>query len=108
VRQLENVIARGWARALAAGAARIEPEHVFETRTPAREATVPADAASMDAGLGYHEAVRRHQGRIVEAALEACAWNVSEAARRLDVSRSHLNDLIRAHGLARRPPAGRP
>lgn len=105
VRQLENVIARGWARALAAGAAAIAPEHLFEGRAP-RAPAERAPGADDEKVIPYHEALRRHQGRVLEAALEACGWNVTEAARRLELSRSHLNDLIRAHGLTRRA-AGR-
>jgi len=103
VRQLENVIARGWARALAEGASTIEPRHLFEVSAgPASGDARSGNASSAsEATVPYHEAVRRAQGRIVSEALEACGWNVSETARRLDVSRSHLNDLIRAHGLSR-------
>ncbi|MBI2898463.1 MAG: sigma-54-dependent Fis family transcriptional regulator [Deltaproteobacteria bacterium] len=91
VRQLENALSRGWATALAEGAALIEPVHLFPTRTEP-EAAEPQT---------YQEAMRRHQARLLGEALDACGWNVSEAARKLALSRSHLNDLIRAHGLSR-------
>ena len=32
---------------------------------------------------------------------EEGGWNVSETARRVGLARSHLNDLIKAHGLSR-------
>jgi len=92
VRQLENVLARGWATALSEGAATLEPRHLFPER---------AASASEAETATFQEATRRFQARLVREALEACAWNVSEAARRLDLSRSRLNELIRAHGLAR-------
>jgi DNA-binding NtrC family response regulator len=98
VRQLENAVARGWARALAEGARRIGPEHVFPDRPC-------AGAGELDP-VGYQEATRRFQGRLLEETLIGCGWNVSEAARRLELSRSHLNELIRAHGLVRKRGEG--
>lgn len=93
VRQLENAIARGWAVALSERADAIEPSHIFPDR-----AAAPGD----DAGpVTYEDAVRRFQGRFLREALESNGWNVSETARRIGVARSHLNDLIRAHGLSR-------
>jgi Nif-specific regulatory protein len=94
VRQLENALARGWARALAEKAPRIEPEHLFPGHAPAA-----ADSGVESAG--YQEVTRRFQKRLLEDALSASDWNVSEAARKLELSRSHLNELIRAHGLTR-------
>ncbi len=94
IRQLENTIQRGWARALAEKSGRIEPHHVFPDRSP--------PSGSADERVSYQEETRRFQGRLVEQTLGACEWNVSEAARRLDLSRSHLNELIRAYGLVRK------
>jgi Nif-specific regulatory protein len=94
--QLENVIARGWATALSEGATSIEPRHLFGQRAGAGPAVVePAGE------LPYQEATRRFQARLLVETLEATQWNVSEAARRLELSRSHLNDLLRAHGISR-------
>jgi DNA-binding NtrC family response regulator len=45
--------------------------------------------------------MRRYQGRFLREALEQGGWNVSETARRIGLARSHLNDLIKAHGLSR-------
>jgi Nif-specific regulatory protein len=95
VRQLDNVVSRGWASALAEPSRVVEPRHLFGS---AKRASLPGE----DEPLGYQEATRRFQGELVATTLESCAWNVSLAARRLGLSRSHLNDLIRAHGLARR------
>ena len=39
--------------------------------------------------------------RMSGSTLEATDWNVSEAARRLDVARSHVYNLIKLHGLTR-------
>ena len=90
VRQLENVVQRGWAVALSEGAAAIEARHVF----PDRSAEAEGDPT-------YEDALRRFQARFLSEALEQGGWNVSETARRIGLSRSHLNDLVKAHGLAR-------
>jgi DNA-binding NtrC family response regulator len=92
VRQLENVVQRGWATALSEGAPSIEPRHVFPDR----------GGGEGDAGAAtYEDAMRRFQARFIREALEEGGWNVSETARRVGLARSHLNDLIRAHGLVR-------
>ncbi|MFO0548223.1 MAG: sigma-54-dependent Fis family transcriptional regulator [Polyangiaceae bacterium] len=104
VRQLENAIARGWATALSESAPVIEPRHLFGDG--ARSATTASSASAVATpaleALTFQEATRRFQAKLIEEALAACEWNVSETARRLELSRSHLNDLIRAFGLARR------
>jgi Nif-specific regulatory protein len=94
VRQLENAVQRGWAVALSESAMAIEPRHIFPDR-PGAAAEEGGEAET------YEEAMRRFQARFVREALEQNGWNVSETARRIGVARSHLNDLIRAHGLAR-------
>ncbi|APR86459.1 Response regulator of zinc sigma-54-dependent two-component system [Minicystis rosea] len=91
VRQLENALQRGWAMALSEGATAIEPRHLFPDR-----------AAESDGGTPtYEDAMRRFQARFIKEALEENGWNVSETARRVGLARSHLNDLIKAHGLVR-------
>ncbi len=92
VRQLENVVQRGWAVALSEGAAAIEPRHLFPDK---------ATGAEPEGPLTYEDAMRRYQGRFLREALEQSGWNVSETARRVGLARSHLNDLIKAHGLSR-------
>jgi Nif-specific regulatory protein len=93
VRQLENALQRGWAVALSENAAAIEPNHLFPDR---------ADDAAEEP-VTYEDALRRFQGRFLREALEQNGWNVSETARRVGLARSHLNDLIKAHGLTRAP-----
>ncbi len=93
VRQLENALQRGWAVALSEGASVIEPRHLFPERAGESEAEAQ----------GYEEAMRRYQARFLREALEQGGWNVSETARRIGLARSHLNDLIKAHGLSRGP-----
>jgi len=90
VRQLENVVQRGWAVALSEGAEAIEPRHLF-----------PSMGDAQGGEPTYDHAMRRYQGLFLREALERSGWNVSETARRIGLARSHLNDLIKAHGLAR-------
>jgi Nif-specific regulatory protein len=93
VRQLENVLQRAWAAALSEGARIIEPVHLFPERSIS---TLPRDEET------YEEATRRFQRSFIEESLRRHGWNVSETSRRLGVARSHLNDMIRVHGLSRR------
>lgn len=94
VRQLEHAVEAAAIRAAAQSAAQIEQSHV----APGSES--PAAAAGA-AGLTFQEATRRFQAELVQQALEDSGWNVVEAARRLDIARSHLYNLIRAFGLER-------
>jgi Nif-specific regulatory protein len=99
VRQLENVLQRGWAVALSESASVIEPRHLFPGRVPgpSTEAGVEDD----DLALGWQDATRRFQEKLLREALVATGWNVSEAGRRLGLARSRVNDLIRVYGLTR-------
>jgi DNA-binding NtrC family response regulator len=50
----------------------------------------------------FQEATRNFQRKLLEETLLATEWNVSEAARRLDLARSHVYNLIHSFGLSRR------
>jgi len=95
VRELLNTVER--AAVLAAGdvADSIEPRHLFPDSGAETESADPA-------GLTFQEATRRFQRQLLTSALDDTGWNVSEAARRLDLARSYLYDLIKAHGLQRK------
>jgi Nif-specific regulatory protein len=93
VRQLENVVQRGWAMANAEQATVLEPRHLFADK---KEQSMNSDEPET-----YEDAMRRFQREFVRAALVKHGWNVSETARRIGVARSHLNEVIRAHGLVR-------
>ena len=93
VRQLENHLEAAAVRASGDRARQIEARHVF----PDLEAE-PADARA----LTFQEATRRFQCDLLERTLDEAQWNVSEAARRLDLARSHVYNLIDAFGLKRR------
>ncbi|HQP39345.1 MAG TPA: sigma 54-interacting transcriptional regulator, partial [Polyangiaceae bacterium] len=93
VRQLENILQRGWAVAVSQSAACIEPAHLFPNAPGAPAGEKPEES--------YDAALRSFQRRFLASALEEHGWNVSETARRIGLARSHLNELIRAHGLSR-------
>jgi DNA-binding NtrC family response regulator len=102
VRQLENVLQRAWAVASSEGSSTIEPRHVFPERGAAKgRGDGAAAGAGADEQETYEDATRGFQRAFLEQALARHEWNVSETARRVGMARSHLNDLIRAHGLTR-------
>ncbi len=49
------------------------------------------------------DATRQFQAQFIRDALEDAGWNVVEAARRLDIARSHLYRLMNAFGIERSP-----
>ncbi len=93
VRQLEHVVQAALIRAAGTGAQQIERTHVFPD--PRAGGPPPEQHET------FQEATRRFQAGLVRQALEESHWNVIEAARRLDIARSHLYTLIRAFGLER-------
>ena len=92
VRQLENAVEAAIIRAAGTGARQIDPSHLF----PDAVGTPESEAATT-----FQEATRQFQARLVQATLETNNWNVVETAKRLDLTRSHVYNLIRAFGLKR-------
>jgi Nif-specific regulatory protein len=93
VRQLANAVEASAIRAVGSGATRIEMRHVFPES--------PAAAESDGPDTTFQEATRRFQRELLVRTLEETAWNVSEAARRLDLARSHVYNLIKALGITK-------
>lgn len=94
------------------------PGNVRELRTIVRRASLEADrrggqritTTDVQTAVGretptdattFQSATRHYQRGVIAAALSASDWNVSAAARKLDVSRGHLHSLIRDFGLTR-------
>jgi transcriptional regulator of acetoin/glycerol metabolism len=75
------------------GRSAIEPDHVFPPPV--------AELGEAPGCLTFQEATRAFQRRLLLETLEATDWNVSEAARRLDIVRSHVYNLIHAFQLSR-------
>jgi len=93
IRQLAHAVEAAVIRAAGAGATHVEPAHLFPEAEPPRD--------SKGEHPTFQEATRRfHQGLLRET-LEDTGWNITEAARRLDLARSHMYNLIRAFGLER-------
>ena len=95
VRQLENSIEAAVIRAASERGTQIEIRHIFPD-----EAGMLVDGESAPS---FQAATRRFQAQLVLRTLEETGWNVVETARRLEVARSHVYNLIRAHGLERGP-----
>ncbi len=93
VRELAHAVEAATIRAAAEGATAIESAHVFRP-SPA--------SAPCRANLTFHEETRKFQASLVLRALQAEDWNVAATARGLDVTRAHLYNLIKTHGLSRR------
>lgn len=93
VRQLRNAIEVALIRAAQEGSPQIETRHIFEDT---------AAVESRPAGVTFFDGTRRYQRGLVEQTLSSTNWNVMESARRLDITRSHLYNLIRGFGLTRR------
>ena len=56
---------------------------------------------SPDSALSYSEATRRFQRRLLERTLKDHDWNVTRSAKRLDVARSHVYNLIQSFKIPR-------
>jgi len=91
VAELERTIQAAAVLAAEQGLNMIAHRHVFPNRY--RE--------SPDSELSYSEATRRYQRRFVERTLMECGGNVAKAARRLDLARSHVYNLISGFDIKR-------
>ncbi|HVM96708.1 MAG TPA: sigma 54-interacting transcriptional regulator [Candidatus Acidoferrales bacterium] len=93
IRQLGHAVEAAAIRAAAEGAAQIECRHVFPDIVA---------SAETPGSLTFQDATRRFQRGLLIEVLEDTGWNVVDTARRLDLTRSHVYNLIRAFGLQRR------
>jgi Nif-specific regulatory protein len=97
VRQLAHAVVAAAVQANWDKVEQIQRSHLF-----------PEDAAGERASptrLTYQAATRQFQKQLLEQALEDTGWNITETAQRLDVTRTHIYNLIRAFGIER-PPGG--
>jgi Nif-specific regulatory protein len=90
VRQLQHAVETAVIRARGEGARQLEPRHLFPELPP-------TDSER----LSYQESMRRYQAQLVRRMLEETDWNVSEAARRLDLARPYLHKLMSSLGIVR-------
>jgi Nif-specific regulatory protein len=94
---LAHVVEAATIRAVGQGATQVEATHLFGER---------ADPNIEDASAGtFEEETRRFQQQLLRDSLEATGWNIAATARRLDLTRSHVYNLIKNFGLSRRQDA---
>ncbi|MGV3625639.1 MAG: sigma 54-interacting transcriptional regulator [Archangium sp.] len=93
VRQLRSRLEQAMIRAVAEQAQQVEARHLEGSKI------VDGDEAVQS----FAEATRIFQRELVRRTLESCDWNVREVARRLELTRSHVYNLIRTFGFQREP-----
>lgn len=91
VRQLANCIEKALIACAGEGGHQIEASHLF----PQRAADEPAEPVTLQGGT------QRFQAQLLRDTLADVGWNVSEAARRLDISHAHIHRLLKAFGIQR-------
>ncbi len=89
VRQLRSRLEAATIRAVAEGAAQLEARHLGLSGSEA------------PAAPSFHEATRLFQKDLLARELKATGWDTAEVARRLDLTRSHIYNLIKAFDLQR-------
>ena len=94
IAELASAVESAALRAAAQRLARVEAGHLF------REVDKPEDA------LTFQEATRVFQSYLLKRTLETTSWNVAAAARKLDLTRAHVYNLIKAFGLRRSADRG--
>jgi len=99
VRQLANVVQRGVVTAASEGLLRAERRHLFPD-DPSYSGTSGASGCKRTSST-FQEATRAFQATLLRDALNDTNWNVTETALRLDLSRAHVHNLIKAFGLLR-------
>ena len=91
VRELAHVVEAGTIRAAAEDVAQVESSHLFGSSEPSQ--------ASNSSALTFQEETRRFQADLLRSTLESTGYNIAATARRLDLTRSHIYNLIRSFGL---------
>ena len=92
VRQLANRIEFALIQAATRGEEQIQVHHLFSDQR--RPAATPEPEM-----LSYQEATRKCQEAILRQALDRSKGNVTETARRLDITRAHVYNLMRSFGI---------
>ena len=92
LRQLEFAVEAAAIRAAGEGVTQIEAAHVFPDS---------AEAAAGPTAPTFQEATRQFQVQLLRRTLQDTEWNIVETAKRLDLARSHVYNLLKAFGLAR-------
>ncbi|HYC53739.1 MAG TPA: sigma-54-dependent Fis family transcriptional regulator [Candidatus Binatia bacterium] len=91
LRQLEHTLEAAAIRAAGSRAESIAVSHLFPDKP----------GASHQGAETFQEATREFQAELLRRTLTEVDWNISECARRLDLARSHVYNLIQAFGITR-------
>jgi Nif-specific regulatory protein len=97
VRELAHAVQAAVVRAAGEGVLRVERRHLFPD-----EALDPRGGGA-PAPMTFQQATRRFQAELLKRTLDEASWNVTETATRLDLTRQHVYNMIRAFGLERPP-----
>jgi Nif-specific regulatory protein len=89
VRQLKHQVESALIRASAEGAPQVEVRHL------------PDAPSTPDHAMTFHEATRAYQRELLKRELAAKEWNVAAVAERLDLTRSHVYNLMNQFKLKR-------
>jgi Nif-specific regulatory protein len=94
VRELQHTVEAGVIRARGEASALVERKHLF-----------PSQPAPDGRGgtLSFHAATREFQQRLLSETLERQGWNVTAAARALELTRAHVYNLMATFQI-KRPP----
>lgn len=90
VRQLRHLVEAAMIRAVAESAPQVEVRHLPDAKPDAEQPTT------------FHEATRQYQREFLRRELEIAGWNVTAVASRLDITRSHVYNLINQFGIGRK------
>ncbi len=93
IRQLENLVQRAIIKASTGGATIITEVHTEKNQGPPGPS--PADTT-------YREGKEAWERSFILKHLQDNRWNVSQTARKICVSRSQLNNLVKQHNLERK------
>jgi Nif-specific regulatory protein len=94
IRELAHAIEAAVIYAAGEGVLEVERRHLMPDQGE-RE-------ASADSSMTFQTATRRFQEQLLRKVLEETNWNITEAASRLELTRSHVYNLIHAFGIERR------
>jgi Nif-specific regulatory protein len=92
VREMENKIQQGIIRAKAESACTIQIKHILSGEKQSEPSIEP---------ITYRQGKESWEKDFIETKLQQNNWNISETAKALDLSRSHMNNLIKLHKLER-------
>jgi DNA-binding NtrC family response regulator len=90
VREMEHAIETGVLRASLQSVSQLEVKHLFPDAAPAAEES-----------RTFQEETRRFQRELLCRALIETDWNITETARRLDLARAHIYNLIKSFGISK-------